>query len=575
MTVPSPETASSALPFDLLVTGGTLVDGTGSAGRPGELGVRGDRIVAIGAPGTLPRRATREIDATGRVVAPGFIDVHTHYDMQVLWDRMLTISPWHGVTSVVMGNCGFGVAPARPEHRDLILRTLENVEGMSLDDMRAGVGDEWPFETFPEYLDAIERRGVAINVAAMVGHTPIRLYVMGEQATEREATAQEIAEMKRIAKEALDAGAIGVATSKSPTHVGYAGRPVPSRAAELAEIHALADALHEAGHGVLQATVGSGFFLNELAEIQRRSGRPVSWTALLSGMLGPGGEDRVLDETTRLAEAGTLVVPQVSCRPLMFEFQWKAPFPFESMSLFKPISAADSLDEKMRIYADPAFREAFKRKGDAGGLAGRWNQMVLSEHPGDRSLDERNVAEMAAERGAHPVDLVLDIALETKLEARFRIAAMNTDEEVVSRLLNHPHTMLGLSDAGAHASQLCDACAPTHLLGHWVRERGDVSLEHAVHLLTGRAAEVFGMEGRGRLAEGLAADITIFDPETVGCSPLSRVHDQPAGGDRLVSQAFGIEAVIVGGRVLREHGVDAISPDAALPGRVLRGGRSS
>jgi N-acyl-D-aspartate/D-glutamate deacylase len=562
-------------PFDLLIAGGRLVDGTGAAAREGELGIRDGRIAAVGAPGQLPRNAARTLDASGRVVAPGFIDVHTHYDLQVLWDRMLTISPWHGVTSVVMGNCGFGVAPTRPEHRDLILRTLENVEGMSLDDMRAGVGDEWPFETFPEYLDAIDRRGTAINVAAMIGHTPIRMYVMGDEATERAATADEIAEMKRIAKEALDAGAIGVATSKSPTHVGYAGRPVPSRAAELGEIHALADALGEAGHGVLQATIGAGFFLNELAEIQQRSGRPVSWTALLSGMLGPGGEDYVLGETTKLAKAGTLVVPQVSCRPLMFEFQWKAPFPFESMSLFKPISAAEDIDAKMRIYADPSFREAFKRKGDAGGIAGRWDQMVLSEHPHDAGLGERNIAELAAERGVEPVDLVLDIALETKLEARFRIAAMNTDEAIVGTLLNHPHTMLGLSDAGAHASQLCDACAPTHLLGHWVRERGDVSLEHAVHLLTGRAAEIFGLDDRGRLAEGLAADVTIFDAETVGCSPLARVHDQPAGGDRLVSEAFGIEAVIVNGLVIRERGQDTFAPDAVLPGRVLRGGKSS
>jgi len=567
--------SSSPPPFDLLITGGQLVDGTGAPAKAGEIGVRDGRIAAIGAPGSLPREAAREIDAAGKVVAPGFIDIHTHYDLQVLWDRMLTISPWHGVTSVVMGNCGFGAAPTRPEHRDLILRTLENVEGMSLDDMRAGLGSDWPFETFPEYLDAIESRGTAINVGAMIGHTPLRMYVMGEASTEREATQEEVAEMKRIAREALDAGAIGLATSQSPTHIGYAGRPVPSRASTREEIDALADALGEAGHGVLQATIGAGFFVKELGEIQRRIGRPISWTALLAGMLGPGGEDFVLGETEKLAAEGVEVVPQVSCRPLNFEFQWKAPFPFESMSLFKPVSEATSIEAKKAIYADPAFREALKERGTGGGIAGRWADTVISEHPGDRSLDERNVAELAEERGVHPVDLVFDIALATELEARFRIAAMNTDEDIVARLLNHPDVMLGLSDAGAHASQLCDACAPTHLLGRWVRERGDVTLEHAVHLLTGRAADVFGLVDRGRLAEGLAADLTIFDAETVGCSPLSRVYDQPAGGDRLVSEAYGIEAVIVNGTVLREQGRDAVGADDVLPGRVLRGGAAS
>jgi len=567
MTAPE----SSSTSFDLLITGGTLVDGTGAPAAPGEIGVKDGRIAAVGAPGELPRDAARTIDATGKVVTPGFIDVHTHYDLQVLWDRMLTISPWHGVTSVVMGNCGFGAAPTRPEHRELILRTLENVEGMSLDDMRAGVGDDWAFETFPEYLDAIEARGVAINVAAMIGHTPLRMYVMGEASTEREATDEEVAEMKRIAKEALAAGAIGVATSKSPTHAGYAGRPVPSRAAAGSEIDALADALGEAGHGVLQVTAGSGLFVKELAEIQRRIRRPVSWTALLAGMLGPGGEDYVLGETEKLAAEGVSVIPQVSCRPLMFEFQWSKPFPFESMTLFKPVSEASTHEEKKAIYADPAFRAAFKERGNGGGIAGRWDQTVISEHPGDPSLNERNVAEVAAERGVHPVDLVFDLAIETDLATRFRIAAMNVDEEIVSRLLNHPDVMLGLSDAGAHASQLCDACAPTHLLGHWVRERGDVTLEHAVHLLTGRAAEVFGLDDRGRLARGLAADLTVFDPATVGCSPLRRVYDQPAGGDRLVSEAFGIEAVVVNGTVLREQGEDAVTAAGPLPGRVLRG----
>ena len=277
--------------IDLRIVGGTVVDGTGAPGRIADVGVRDGRVVSVG---RVDGRAARTIDAGGLVVAPGFVDIHTHYDAQVLWDRMLSISPWHGVTTVVMGNCGFGVAPTRPEHRGLILRTLEKVEGMSLEALEAGVGAQWPFETFPQYLDAVERRGMAINVAALVGHTPVRLYVMGEEATERPATPAEIARMRALVTEALAAGAVGFATSKAPTHVGYDGKPVPSRAAKFSEISAVAAGLTDAGRGIVQTTVGPGLFLDELATLARETGRPVTWTALLAGMFGPGCHRPVL-----------------------------------------------------------------------------------------------------------------------------------------------------------------------------------------------------------------------------------------------------------------------------------------
>ena len=557
--------------LDLAIRGGTLVDGTGAPARRADLGIRGGRIAEIG---TLGGRAARELDATGCVVAPGFVDIHTHYDAQIFWDRMLTISPWHGVTSVVMGNCGFGVAPTRPAHRDLIMRTLENVEGMSLEALRAGIGPDWPFETFPEYLDALEARGMAINVGALVGHTPVRLYVMGEEATEREATEAEIVEMERIVAEAIRAGAVGFATSKSATHVGYAGRPVPSRAASLAEIERLASTLGAQGRGIVQATIGRGFFTEQLADLARKTGRAVSWTALLAGALGPDGHRKVLEDHERLQRQGVPVYPQVACRPLNFEFQWKAPFPYESMQIFAPVSRAD-LEGKKKIYADPEFRAAFRNRGERGGIAGRWEDTVVSSYAPDPSLEEKNVAQLAAERGVHPVDLVLDMGLATNLEARFRIAVMNIDEGAVGELLAHPSVVLGLSDAGAHASQLCDGCFSTHLLSHWVREKGALSIEQAVRLLTSRSADVFGITDRGRLAPGLAGDVAVFDPDTVGCSPLRRVHDLPAGQDRLVSDAEGIRAVVVNGVVLRENGRDSLDPDGELPGRVLRGGAAA
>jgi N-acyl-D-aspartate/D-glutamate deacylase len=557
--------------LDLVIRNGTLVDGTGAPRVRGDLGIRDGTIVAMG---RVDDDATRTIDASGAVVAPGFVDIHTHYDAQVFWDRGLSISPWHGVTSIVMGNCGFGVAPTRAAHRTLILQTLEKVEGMSLSALEAGLGDDWGFETFPQFLEAIAQRGTAINVGALVGHTPVRLWVMGEEATEREATDDEIAQMQTIVRDALRAGALGFATSKAPTHVGFKGRPVPSRAAEWKEIEALALALGDVGHGTMQATLGPGLFLDEFASIQKRTHRPISWTALLGGMLGPNGHTMVLERSAALQAEGVTVIPQVSCRPLTLEFQMAAPFPLESISIFRPVSAADH-EGKKRIYADPSFRQALREKITHGTLTGAFAEARISEHLPDPSLAERKLADVAAERGMEPTDLMLDLSLASDLQTRIRLAVLNTDENVVAELLTHPATMLGLSDAGAHASQLCDACAPTDLLGRWVRDKGVLSLEEGVRRLTSQPATVFGIGDRGRLAPGLAADVTIFDPDTVGCGPLRRVYDMPAGADRLVSDARGIRAVVVNGTVIREDGADAVDLAGPLPGRVLGGGLPS
>jgi len=557
--------------YDLVIKGGDLIDGTGARARRGDLGIRDGKIEAVG---DVIGDAHRTLDATGLVVAPGFIDIHTHYDAQVLWDRNLTISPWHGVTTVVIGNCGFGVAPTRPEHRDLILRTLENVEGMSLEALRTGVGgDEWPFETFPEYLDAVEARGSAINVGALVGHTPIRMYVMGEASTEREASEDEIAQMRTLVAEAIEAGALGLATSKAPPHMGYDGRPVPSRLASFDELRALCSAIGEAGRGILQSAIGPGLLFDELSQVQRETGRPVSWTALLADAFGPDGHRGVLEMHTKLQAEGVEVIPQVSCRPLQMEYQFSAPFPWESLELFKPVLQAD-IEGKKRIYQDPDFRAKLREPGQQTLLTGSWDRTVVASHSADPSLEGRAISEIAAERGAHPADLVLDLALATDLETRFRVAIMNTTESTVAELLQHPAVMLGLSDAGAHASQLCDAGFSTHLLGHWVREKGVLSLEEAVRLLTSRSADVFGITDRGRLEIGLAADITVFDPATVACGPLERVHDLPAGADRLVTQAYGVRAVVVNGQLLREDDLDQLPADGPLPGRLLRGGHA-
>ncbi|OJU39208.1 MAG: hypothetical protein BGN99_18600, partial [Alphaproteobacteria bacterium 65-37] len=511
-----------------------------------------------------------------KVVSPGFVDVHTHYDAQILWDRMLTISPWHGVTTTVIGNCGFGVAPTHAIHRKLILQTLEKVEGMSLDALQAGLGDVWPFETFPQYLDTVEKRGVAINVAALFGHTPLRLYVMGEASTERAATADEIAAMKKLVREAMDAGAIGFGTSVSVSHNGYGGKPVPSRQATVEEMDSLVSVMGELKRGLMQITIGRDFSTKAMAEVSRKYNVPVTWTALLSYLYGPGGHRKQLDLAAEQRKSGAIVIPQVSCRPLNFELTFAEPFIFDVMKFMNELAIEDakSPGTRRRAYADPAWRE--KLRSEVTPLFRQWwDRTTIAWAPSARELEEMPLSEAAAKLGKDPVDLALDLSLDNDLQARFRVAVMNFDEKEVAELITDPHTIIALSDAGAHANQLCDACYSTYLLGHWVRDKKTFTIEEAVHNLTQRPAEMFGITDRGVLAEGRPADVVVFDPATVGPGPLKRVYDLPAGADRLVADANGIDAVIVNGRLVRQNNKDMVAANDKLPGRLLRHGRAA
>jgi N-acyl-D-amino-acid deacylase len=559
--------------FDLKIAGGTIVDGTGKPGFVGDIGIKGGRIVAIG---KADGPAATTIDATGKVVSPGFVDVHTHYDAQILWDRMLSISPWHGVTTTVIGNCGFGVAPTRAAHRKLILQTLEKVEGMSLDALQEGLGDAWPFETFPQYLDTVEKRGSAINVAALFGHTPLRMYVMGEEATERASTPDELAAMKKLMREAMEAGAIGFGTSVSVSHNGYAGKPVPSRQATPEEMDGLVSVMGEMKRGLMQITIGREFSTRHMAEVSRKHQVPVTWTALLSYLYGPGGHRKQLDLAAEQRKSGAMVIPQVSCRPLNFEFTFAEPFIFDVMKFMNELAVADarSPGARRRAYADPAWRE--KLRSELTPLFQKWwDRVVIAWAPSARELEEMPLVAAAARLGKDPVDLALDLALASDLQARFRMAVMNFDEKEVAELITDPNTIIALSDAGAHASQLCDACYSTYLLGHWVRDRKVFTIEEAVHNLTQRPAEMFGITDRGVLAQGRPADVVVFDPATVGPGPLKRVHDMPAGADRLVSEASGIDAVVVNGTLIRRDNKDVFAANDRLPGRLLRGGKAA
>lgn len=559
--------------YDLKITGGTIVDGTGKPGFIGDLGIKDGKVVALG---KAEGAATKTIDAAGKIVSPGFVDVHTHYDAQILWDRLLSISPWHGVTTTVIGNCGFGVAPTHAIHRKLILQTLEKVEGMSMDALQAGLGDVWPFETFPEYLDAVEKRGSAINIAALFGHTPLRMYVMGEASTERAATADEIKTMKKLVREAMDAGAIGFGTSVSVSHNGYAGKPVPSRQATVEEMDSLVSVMGELKRGLMQITIGRDFSTKAMAEVSRKYNVPVTWTALLSYLYGPGGHRKQLDLAAEQRKSGAMVIPQVSCRPLNFELTFAEPFIFDVMKFMNELAIEDAKNPgtRRRAYADPAWRE--KLRSEVTPLFQRWwDRTTIAWAPSAQELEEMPLTEAAAKVGKDPVDLALDLSLDNDLQARFRVAVMNFDEKEVAELITDPHTIIALSDAGAHANQLCDACYSTYLLGHWVREKKTFTVEQAVHNLTQRPAEMFGITDRGVLAEGRPADVVVFDPKTVGPGPLKRVYDLPAGADRLVAEANGIAAVIVNGRLVRQDNKDMVTANDKLPGRLLRHGRAA
>jgi len=555
---------------DLLFRNVQLFDGSGADPVLGDLAVSQGRISAIGSQLTL--HAHEVIDAAGLALMPGIIDSHTHFDAQITWDPSVRPSPALGVTTAVIGNCGFTIAPCKPADRDITMRNLTQVEGMSLEVLRQGIA--WEFETFPQYLQMLKRKGSAVNVAAYVGHSSVRTWVMGAEATRRAATPDEIAQMAQIVREAMAAGAVGFASSTSPAHNGEGGQPMPSRLASDAEMMALIKAMGEQGRGVYMVTKGGQMPVPFLEEMSAQSGRPVMIAALLHNSTNPKAVFNDLEAITAANQRGRKLIGQVSCCPLTMDFTFLSPYPVEGLQSWKP--ALGIQGEALRqVLADPAFREGVRTELASTStfrlFNNEWDKVHVVEtfRPEHASLEQRSIADIAHEQGRNPLDVALDLALAEDLQTVFTAQLLNSDTEAVGRMLNHPHSLISLSDAGAHLTFFNDAGFGLHLLGHWARELGTMRMAEAVRQLTALPAEVLGIQQRGRLQVGWAADLMLFDPATVNRSAKKRVFDLPGGAPRLTTDALGVHGVWVNGQLVANgEGLMAKTP---LAGELLTG----
>jgi len=554
--------------YDIVVRNGSVIDGTGAPARRADVAIAGGKIVAVGE-GLGP--AKRTIDAEGLVVAPGFIDPHTHYDAQICWDGATTPSSWHGVTSVVMGNCGVGIAPCRPQAREIAMRDLVNVEAIPFEVLSAGI--TWDWETFPQYLDAAARRKPALNLAFLAPLTPLRHYVMGEASMERAATAEETKKIQNLLGEAMDAGAFGFSSTLLNQHMGYGGRPLACRNASREELKAYCNALRDRGKGAIEMAMTRQIAVLENPELELldfmldESRRPVTFIAMFDRDDLPEAVRETLRKARPMIAKGAR--PQTSPLPLTREVNMRSPFSFAAFPSWKRVFEDKSKGAQAVVYRDPAFRAQFRKELERPMSFGNWARITLHEvkNPALKRFEGRTVADIAAEQGKDGVDAFLDVTLEDDLENEFTMQSFNTRADRMAELLNDPTVLLGLGDGGAHLDMLCDAGYPTYVLGTWVRERKVLTLEEAVRRMTSDPADFFGIKDRGRLAPGLAADVVLFDPATVGSvGRPERIYDLPGGAKRMVMRSRGIEMTLVNGEVTWERG--ALTGAAA--GRVLR-----
>ena len=534
---------------DLLIKGALVYDGTGSVPAIKDVAICAHKIRAVAQ--NIPQNSHQVIDGTGLALMPGIIDSHTHFDAQITWDATLNPSPALGVTTAVIGNCGFTIAPCKPADRDMTMRNLTQVEGMSLDVLKIGI--DWGFETFAEYLAMLRGKGCVVNTAVYIGHSSVRTWVMSADASKREATQAEIEQMQTIVRDAMAAGAVGFASSTSPAHNGEGGLPMPSRLASDAEMMALITAMGSQGKGVYMVTKGGQMPVPFLEDMAKQSGRPVMIAALLHNSTNPTGVFKDLDQIADANTRGHRLIGQVSCCPLTMDFTLASPYPVEGLQSWKP--ALGLQDEALKaVLADKTFRQSVRDEIAAPTtfrlFNGEWDKVHVVETslPAHTALEQRTVADIAKEQGRDPLDVMLDLALAEDLQTVFTAQLLNSDADAVGQMLNHPNSVISLSDAGAHLTFFNDAGFGLHLLGHWVRDLKAMSLSEAIRRLTSQPASIFGMTDRGMIKEGMAADLLLFDPATVGRGPKRRVFDLPGGAARLTTDAVGVHGVWVNGQ---------------------------
>lgn len=553
-----------------VIRGATVVDGTGAEPVRADVGGSGGRIAEV-AP-SIAARGSKVVDAGGLVLAPGFIDVHTHYDAQVTWDPTLSPSSTLGVTSVVMGNCGFGIAPCQPPVNDILMKNLSVVEGMNLDALRAGI--RWEFETFAGYMDFLRENRPYLNVAAFIGHSAVRSAVMGEAGSKtKKPSKQQLHDMREIVRDALRHGAIGFASSWSPNHSGYNGVPMPSLLADEKEVRSLVKVLGEEQRGIFQMAAGTkevAFFESLAADFDTTCFMSTNY--LLHNESAPGRAEATLDACSEARARGHKVFGHVTCQPLSMDFSPDDPFPLFACEAFNRVRNAP-LADKPAVYASREFRDEWRKNlktvSQAGIFTGNWARIVVSVPAEERNaaLENRSIADIAAEQGRDPVDVFCDLAVDEAMKTIFVVHAFNVDEEGVAPILKHDSCVIALSDAGAHLGFLCDAGYGPYFLARWVRERGDFGMAEGVRRLTSHQADLYGIPGRGRIVPGAWADLVLFDPATIGISKCIRKYDLPGGQMRTIREASGIVGTWVNG--VRIHDENGIVSLAKGPGHVL------
>jgi N-acyl-D-amino-acid deacylase len=551
---------------EIAIRGGLVVDGSGGPPVRADVGIANGRFVGLGPRVTAPT----ELDGSGAIVCPGFIDIHTHYDPQVLWDPFLTPSSWHGVTTVVAGNCGYSIAPTKQAERSTLIRTLDKVEDMRVATLEAGV--RWEFETYAEYLEVIARRGTGINFGGYVGHTPVRLYVMGEAAYERRATAEELAAMAAVVRSSVLGGALGFATDRAGGHLADGGRPVPSTVSGLDEVQTLMGELGRLDQGIVSIAAGEDY--EWLYDFQPGLGRPISWNSILTFPgetkgRRPYGEK--LDYHRRRWEEGCVDVhPQVTCRPIVTEFSVQEPTPFYRVPAFAELVAAPPPD-RVGVYANESWRvKAGAEVASTQYVPARWEHFQVISSPERPDWEGRTVASIAEQWKMAEFDVVCAMAVRDNLRTRFEVSWANDEVDGVTRLLQGEGCIIGLSDAGAHVSQMCDAVLPTDFLANWVRDRQVMSVEQGVRKLTGELGDVLCID-RGRIEMGAPADVLVIDLGELDPGPMRRVRDMPAEGERVIAdQPRGYRHILVNGVATVSDGKSVVETLPELPGVVVR-----